>query len=191
MAANKPINHVRHPQQAVNDDAWITALLHRAPFGVIATVNGDQPFASANLFVFDKDRHCLYMHTAQVGRTRTNIEAHEKVCFTTFEMGRFLPTWEALEFSVEYSGVVCFGRASIIRDREDARHALQMLLDKYAPHLAAGKDYRPPIDEEIKRTSVYRILIDLWSGKRETAPEDYPGAYTYLAMSHKEENHEV
>jgi hypothetical protein len=54
-----------------------------------------------------------------------------------------------------------------------------MLLDKYAPHLRPGRDYRPITDDELARTSVYQIDIDLWSGKRETAPEDYPGAFTY------------
>ena len=179
MPKAKPINEVRHPKQAVHDEAWIKTLLHRAPFGVVATVEGEQPFTNTNLFVYDEPAHAIYMHTAKVGRTRTNVEAQEKVCFTTFEMGRFLPTWEALEFSVEYSGVVCFGTAGMIEEDETARRALQMLLTKYAPHLKPGTDYRPPIDEELRRTSVYRIQIDLWSGKRETAPDDYPGAYLY------------
>jgi len=191
MPTQETLNQVRHPGQAVNDEAWIKALLHRSPFGVVATVNGDQPFTNTNLFVFDEERHCIYMHTAQEGRTRTNVEAQEKVCFTTFEMGRFLPTWEALEFSVEYAGVVCFGRAGLITDNEKARSALQMLLTKYAPHMTPGKDYRPPIDEEIRRTSVYCIEIDVWSGKRETAPDDYPGAYSYSAVTQKEGSHEV
>lgn len=180
--AQKPIHEVRHPKQAVHDEEWIKALLHRAPSGVIATVSEGQPFANTNLFVYDEAAHAIYMHTAKAGRTRSNIEANERVCFTAHEMGRFLPTWEALEFSVEYSGVVIFGRGAIIEDREQARHALQMLLNKYAPHLKPGKDYRPPTDDEIKRTSVYRIEIDLWSGKRETAPEDYPGAYMYRSQ---------
>jgi nitroimidazol reductase NimA-like FMN-containing flavoprotein (pyridoxamine 5'-phosphate oxidase superfamily) len=94
-------------------------------------------------------------------------------------MGRLLPASEALEFSVEYASVVVFGRAGIVEDFEEARIALQLLLDKYAPHLKPGQDYRPPIDEEIKRTSVFRIRIDSWSGKKKEVAPDFPGAYHY------------
>src|SRR5262245_59075884 len=180
-----PLNEVRHPKQVVHDEDWIKALLHRAPVGALATSQGGQPFLNTNLYVYDEAAHAIYMHTAKVGRTRDNIEGgqnhdgEERVCFSVMEMGRLLPTWEALEFSVEYSGVVIFGRAQIVEDKAEARHGLQILLDKYAPLLRPGRDYRAIADDELGRTSVYRIRIDSWSGKRETAPGDYPGAYPY------------
>jgi uncharacterized protein len=75
--------------------------------------------------------------------------------------------------------VTVFGRASLVEDVEQAKHALQMLLDKYAPHLKPGEHYRPTTDEELKRTAVYRIDIDAWSGKRKVAEPDFPGAFIY------------
>jgi hypothetical protein len=94
-------------------------------------------------------------------------------------MGRLLPADEALEFSVEYAGVTVFGCASVIADEAEAGRALQRLLDKYAPHLRPGVDYRPPTAEEIKRTATYRLQIESWSGKRKVVAEDFPGAYQY------------
>jgi hypothetical protein len=176
-------NVVTRKDREVTDEGWIKALLRRAPVGIIATVHEGQPFINTNLFVYDEPGNAIYMHTAKVGRTRANIEADGRVCFTATEMGRLLPAAEALEFSVEYASVVAFGRASIIEDFEEARRALQMLLDKYAPHLRPGKDYRPPIDEEIKRTSVYRIQIDSWSGKKKEVAPDFPGAYLYSSVA--------
>jgi hypothetical protein len=52
-----------------------------------------------------------------------------------------------------------------------------MLLDKYAPHLEAGRDYRPTTDDELKRTAVYRVDIESWSGKQKEVEADFPGAY--------------
>lgn len=176
-----PLNQVRHPKQAVYDEGWIKALLKRAPIGVLATAQDDLPFINTNLYVYDEPENAIYMHTAKVGRTRANIEEGERVCFSVMEMGRLLPTWEALEFSVEYSGVVVFGRAHIVEEPEKARHALSQLMAKYAPHLKPGRDYADITDEELARTSVYHIEIDSWSGKQETAPDDYPGAYAYRA----------
>jgi nitroimidazol reductase NimA-like FMN-containing flavoprotein (pyridoxamine 5'-phosphate oxidase superfamily) len=170
---------VRRRDRAVRDEEWIRALLRRAPVGVLATVAGEQPFLNANLFVYDEAAHAIYMHTARRGRTRTNLETQERVCFTVYEMGRLLPASTALDFSVEYAGVVVFGRGAIIEDPQRARAALHLLLKKYAPHLEPGRDYRPVVAEELKRTSVYEIRISAWSGKRKAVGADFPGAYFY------------
>jgi nitroimidazol reductase NimA-like FMN-containing flavoprotein (pyridoxamine 5'-phosphate oxidase superfamily) len=102
-----------------------------------------------------------------------------KVCFTISEIGRLLPAAEALEFSVEYTGVVVFGRGQVINDLTEAKHGLQQILDKYAPHLKPGQDYRPIVEEELKRTAVFRIAIEEWSGKKKEVPPDFPGAFYY------------
>ncbi len=180
---NQEPSIVRRKDRAVEDDAWIQAALTQAPMGVLATVHGDQPFLNANLFVYDPEQHVIYIHTAKVGRTRANVEVAEKVCFGISSMGRLLPAEEALKFSVEYSGVMVFGRARIVHDEGEASRSLQLLLDKYAPHLKAGEDYRPVDPEEVKRTTVYRIEIDQWSGKKKKVAADFPGAYWYKTVT--------
>jgi len=174
-----PYNHVRRQDREVTDEAWIKAMLHRAPVGYLATVNEGQPFINSNIFVFDEAENVLYMHTARVGRTQGNVEKGNPICFTITEMGRLLPADVALEFSVEYTGVVVFGTAVIVTDEAEATHGLQLLLDKYAPHLKPGQDYRPPVPEELKRTAVYRINIEQVSGKKKEVEDDFPGAYLY------------
>ena len=177
--ATRPPHEVRRKDRAVEDEAWIRGMLHRVPFGTLATVHDGQPFINTNLFVFDQASHAIYMHTASVGRTRANVEAEERVCFSVSEMGRLLPADTALEFSVEYAGVVIFGRAAIVEDQQEARRALQLLLDKYFCHLRPGRDYRPITSEELARTAVYRISIEHWSGKKKEVGADFPGAFLY------------
>ena len=162
------------------DEAWVRAFLTDAPYGFLATVGEDgQPYLNSNLFVYDEARHCIYLHTHRTGRTRDNLarEPDAKVAFAVATMGRLLPAPEALEFSVEYGGVTVFGRGRVVADAGEARDALQALLDKYAPHLRPGRDYRPTTDEELGRTAVYRIEIDTWSGKQKAVAPDFPGAY--------------
>lgn len=162
------------------DDGWVAAFLARAAYGFLATVGqGGQPFLNSNLFVYDDSGggRRIYLHTHRTGRTRENLEGAEKVAFSTVAMGRLLPAPEALEFSVEYAGVVAFGTGRVVENRDEARAALQMLLDKYAPHLRPGVDYRPTTDDELRRTAVYRIDIETWSGKQKEVEEDFPGAF--------------
>ncbi|MEM8529691.1 MAG: pyridoxamine 5'-phosphate oxidase family protein [Chloroflexota bacterium] len=180
---SEPIDAVRRRDRAVTDDTWIRELLHRAPMGVLATVNDGQPFINTNLFVFDESSHVIYMHTARYGRTQSNVEQTEAVCFSVSEMGRLLPSHIALEFSVEYAGVTVFGDATLVEDPQEAHRGLQLLLHKYFAHLRPGEDYRPPIPEEIERTAVYRIAIKQWSGKQKVVAEDSPGAFFYQSSN--------
>jgi nitroimidazol reductase NimA-like FMN-containing flavoprotein (pyridoxamine 5'-phosphate oxidase superfamily) len=170
---------LRRRDRAVEDETWIRTFLHHAPVGVLATVAEGQPFLHTNLFVYDEPAHTIYFHSARVGRTPANLAADPRVCFTVMEMGRLLPAEEALEFSVEFASVIVFGQATLVTDQDAATRALQMLLDKYAPHLRPGEDYRPPVEAELKRTAVYALAIEEWSGKKKEVDADFPGAYWY------------
>jgi nitroimidazol reductase NimA-like FMN-containing flavoprotein (pyridoxamine 5'-phosphate oxidase superfamily) len=172
---------MRRADRAVEDEAWIRAFLHEAPLGFLATSYEDQPFLNSNLFVYDEARGAIYLHTANVGRTKANVAHNARVCFSVATMGRLLPAEEALEFSVEYGSVVVFGRASAADDPAEAEAALQLLLDKYAPHLRPGRDYRPITPEELKRTGVIRLDIEAWTGKKKEVAADFPGAFDYLS----------
>lgn len=178
MAGMEPFSQVRRADRAVDDEAWIAGLLGTGQTAVLATVYEGQPFLNTNLYVYDSAARVIYLHTARKGRTRSNIEREPRVCLTVSEMGRLLPADEALEFSVEYRSVVVFGRAAIVDDEAEATTALQMLLDKYFAHLQPGRDYRPPVAEELKRTTVIRVSIDSWSGKMKEVGA-FPGAFYY------------
>lgn len=177
--ASLPSTHVRRGDRAVTDEAWIRDFLARAPVGALATVHDGQPFVNQNLFVYDPESHAVYLHTARTGRTRANVEADGRASFSVSSMGRLLPAAEALEMSVEYAGVSVFGAVAVVDDPSEQRHALQSLLDKYFPHLTPGEDYRPITDRELGRTTVYRLTVESWVGKRKEAPEDFPGAFPY------------
>ncbi len=177
----KPISfaQVKRKDRAVEDETWIREMLHRAAVGVLATAEDGQPYINTNLFVYDQAAGAIYMHTARTGRTRTNVEGNPRVCFSVSEMGRLLPADTSLEMSVEYASVVVFGRASVVADDAEAVRALESLLRKYFPHLEYGRDYRSIQPEELARTTVYRIQIEQWSGKRKQVEEGFPGAFLY------------
>lgn len=174
-----PHDQVRRRDRAVEDDAWIRDFLHRAAFGTFATVYEGRPFLNQNIFVYDEAEHALYLHTARVGRTAANVGEGIPASFCVGEMGRMLPADEALHFSVEYASVVVFGDATIVRDEGEAARVLQRLLDKYAPHLRPGRDYRPVVAEEVARTTAYRLAVSSWTGKKKEVAPDFPGAYRF------------
>jgi len=160
----QPFNKIRRQDRA-QGDAWIRAFLQRASFGSMATACDGQPFIVARNFAYDEAAHAIYMHGAVKGRTYDNVQADGRVCFSASEMGQLQPAKKAVNFGVGYSGVVVFGRATIVTDTVEAKRGLQLIMDKHFPHLRPGEDYEPATDADLKVTAVYRIDIESWSGK--------------------------
>ena len=158
---------IRRADRAITDDAEIADLLCQADICRIATSLNDQPFISANTFWYDGER--IFFHTATEGRTLSNVQHNPRVCLEVDWRGRWLPAKTALAFSVEYTGVVVFGRARLLEDAAERERALQGLLDKYFPDLKPGVDYRPITAEELEVTAVFAVDIETWSGKRKAA----------------------
>ena len=174
-----PLTQIRRKDRAITDEAWIADFLQRSPVVVIGFTDGEQPFVKPTLFVYDPDRKAVYFHATEFGRTTEVLRQHPRATLTAFEMGRLLPADRAMDFSVEYDSVVAFGEIAIIKDADEATRGLQLLLDKYFPHLKSGQDYTPIQPDELKITSVFRLDIQEWVGKRKKVAEDFPGAFFY------------
>lgn len=173
------LNKVRRKDREVTDEAWIKEFLKQAPTGVVGTSVDDQPFLNTVSFVYDEQQDVIYWHTNRQGRIFHNIESNPRVCFTVSQMGRLLPSTHASGMGTEYASVVVFGVAHILQDAVECKHGLQMLVDKYFPHLKAGKDYKPINDQELIPTAVYRLEIESWSAKQKKAAPDYKGAFRF------------
>lgn len=160
----RPTAFQRLPEYRREDD-WIRAFLREARVGHIASARDSQPFVNPTTFWFDEGHHQIVFHSNITGRLRANIEDNPKVCFEASELGKMLPSNVALEFSLQFRSVIVFGSARLIMDPDEARRVLYGLIHKYFPAMSAGKEYREITDKELKRTSVYAIQIEEWSGK--------------------------
>jgi nitroimidazol reductase NimA-like FMN-containing flavoprotein (pyridoxamine 5'-phosphate oxidase superfamily) len=163
-AKERPTARQRLPEYK-RDDNWICAFLRTAQVGHIASSLNGQPFLTPSLFWFDEGNRQIIFHSNVTGRVRSNLESSSKVCFEASEMGRLLPSNVALEFSVQYRSAVVFGAVRLVTDPVEARRVLYGLIQKYFPKMRAGEEYREITDKELKRTSVYAIQIEEWSGK--------------------------
>jgi nitroimidazol reductase NimA-like FMN-containing flavoprotein (pyridoxamine 5'-phosphate oxidase superfamily) len=163
--ADMPANQQRIAKYQ-QDDAWVVDFLMTSKIGHIATRWDEQPFITPSTFWFDVGKNILYFHSNIVGRVRANIERHPEVCFESSDFGRFLPSNIALEFSLQYQSVIVFGKIRIVDDLQEKKRGLYGLIEKYFPGMKSGEDYRPITEKELKRTSLYAIQIESWSGKR-------------------------
>ena len=162
---NRPINQSRRPKLDM-DDEWNAKFLNKIRVGHISTRDGNQPFINPTSFWYSKEDHEIYFHSNAVGRMRFNAENNPETCFECYRSGRLLPSNLALEVSFQYECVIAFGRIRVIEDIDEKRDVLNELLQKYFGEMRSGEDYRPVTDNELKRTSVYGIKIESWSGIR-------------------------
>ncbi len=159
-----PAANQRRPEY-IREDDWIRDFLRDGQVTHIATAWDDQPFVIASTYFFDEAGHRLIFHSNIAGRLRANIEHNPRVCVEVSEMGKPLPSNVALEFSLQYRSVMVFGSVRIIEDLIEKRRLLHQLISKYFDRLRPGADYRAATDSELKRTTVYAMTIESWSGK--------------------------
>ena len=159
----------RRQDRAMPDETQIEAFLESAPFGFLATSVEDQPYINPKLFWYEKATRRIYFHSAMSGRTQDNLLLNPQVCFSAAEMGRMLPSESACDFGIEYSSVCVFGRARLVEDEDEKKHGLRGLLQKFTHHLQADH-HDPAMDpNQLKRTAVFAIEIESWSGKQRSA----------------------
>lgn len=187
MTGQPPENRsgtIRYEPRAVDDDDWIERFLADQPMGVVGLVDDGSPYLVNQLFVYDPGEQAVFFHGAHAGKTRSIVEVEDPpdVCLTVSRMGRLLPAEKPVDFDVEYESVVVYGTIDLVETPAAKRKALEQIMEKFAPQLAPGEDYHRIADASIERTSVYRIDVTGWSGKRNEFDPDFPGAYDYDAV---------
>jgi hypothetical protein len=183
MGDERPENRsgdVRLAGRAVDDDEWIEAFVQEQPMGALGLVDEGSPYVVNQLFVYDAETGAIFLHGAATGRTRTIVEAGDpaEASLAISEMGQLLPAEMPVDFDVEYASVVAFGDIRLVEGRDEKRAILEQLMAKFAPQMTPGEDYEFIADDSLDRTSVYRLDIEGWSGKR-NEPDSFPGAYDY------------
>ena len=170
--ADKPRTQLRRTDRAISDPAEIKQFLFEADYGVLATSHEGQPYATPVNYAYIEQNNALYFHGAHTGRARANMALNPQVCFNVSQMGNLTPGERIADFGVNYRSVTVFGIAEKVIDEEEQTAALLALMTKHFPDHIPGEDYPLPAPNELKRTAVYRITIEEWSGKYRDHAED-------------------
>lgn len=163
--ADKPRAQLRRTDRAISDPAEIARFLNEGDYGVLATSHEGQPYATPVNYTYIEENNALYFHGAHTGRARSNMALNPQVCFNVSQMGDLAPGERISDFGVNYRSVTVFGIAEKVIDKEEQNAALLALMTKHFPDHTPGEDYALPTPDELKRTAVYRITIEEWSGK--------------------------
>lgn len=147
-----------HPLDAEKMDI----LLRKTQVATIATINPDgTPYVTPIHFAYDLG--AVYFHGLPRGQKIDNIRVNTSVSFTAYEMDSLLLDTDhrPCETNTKYQSIILTGQAHILEDFQQKRDALQLIVQKYTPHL---KHISLP-DNMVKGTAVIKIEILERTGK--------------------------
>jgi hypothetical protein len=124
-------------------------------------VSGDDgyPYAIPINFYFDEAENRIYFHSAKTGHKIDAIQAHDKVCLTTWDDG----TLEDGDWAYHVSSCVVFGRAKLIEDPALTEQKVRALALKYYP---SAQEAEAELAKDLQRVQLVAIEIEHISGKR-------------------------
>jgi len=134
------------------------AILQSGTSGVLA-VSGDDDYPYAVPLSYAYQDGKLFFHFAIAGHKLDGIQRNEKVSFCVIQQDQVMPE----TFTTHFRSAIVFGRARLLSDESEKRHALMCLAEKYSPgFLDQG---RAEIEQSWSRVCAAEIVIEHMTGK--------------------------
>ncbi len=148
---------MRRTKQQLSEAETIE-ILRSCTSGVLAVLGDhDYPYAVPLSYVY-KDRK-LYFHFAKAGHKLDSIVRNSKVSFCVIQSDQVIQQ----TYTTHFRSAIVFGRARILTEDSEKRHALECLAEKYSPdYLAEGQGV---IDRAWDRVCAAEVQIEHMTGK--------------------------
>ncbi|WP_206458155.1 pyridoxamine 5'-phosphate oxidase family protein [Anaerovorax sp. IOR16] len=133
-------------------------MLEKMSHGTLALAGDDgYPYSLPISYAYKDNK--IYFHGAMQGHKIDSIIKEPKVSFSVIEQDTVLPE----KFDTVYRSAVIFGKARILKDKNEKRAGLMALIEKYSSaYIESGEKY---IDKAIDAVNVIEIVIDHMTGK--------------------------
>jgi uncharacterized protein len=139
-------------------EAETIAMLESCTSGVLA-VQGDDDYPYAVPLSFAYEDGKLFFHSATAGHKIDAIERSEKASFCVIAADDVVQS----TFTTHFRSAVVFGKARVVSDDSEKRHALECLAAKYSPdYLDAASS---EIEGEWTKVCVIELAIEHMTGK--------------------------
>ena len=139
-------------------DAETIKMLQTCTSGVLAAAGDeDYPYAVPLSFAYEDGK--IYFHSARSGHKLDAIGRNEKVSFCVIQQDEV----SEVEFTTHYRSAIVFGRARILTEDGEKRHAMECLVRKYSP--ALFDEGQKEIDNDWNNLHAIEIAIEHMTGK--------------------------
>jgi hypothetical protein len=150
----------RRPQRGSYDEATIFGILDAGLICHVGYTDGGQPFVTPT--VYWREGRRLYWHGAAASRA-LRAQAGQPVCVTVSALDALVVARSGFACSVNYRGVMAFGRPAALASRDARRRAMDAFLERLYP--GRTRETRAVADKELDMIAVLEMEIEEASAK--------------------------
>lgn len=165
-------NKVRQAREKARyDRETVHAILDAGLVAHVALVQEGEPVVVP--MIYGRDGDTLFLHGARKARIIRLLEQSGRACINVTLVDGLVFARSTFNSSMNYRSVTVFGRARLIDDLDDKKHALRAISDGIMPGRRA--ELRLSTERELKMTGVIAVDIESASAKiSDKFPEDDP-----------------
>lgn len=148
-------------EQQITDTAELDRILTEALYATLSMCDGDRPYLVTISHGYDRERRCLYFHSAPKGRKLDVLAANPRVYGQALiDLGYLHGACDHLYKTVNFEGVV-----TLVTAVDEKRHALEVMIRQLE------RDPDPVIrklttDRRIAGVTIGRVDLGEMTGKR-------------------------
>lgn len=125
-----------------------------------------QPYVIPMSYYYDPSEPAkLYIHGSVKGRTMRHLAGGPPVCVSVTLLDGLVYSRTALDHSMNYRSVVCFGTGRLVEDAVEKNAHLERMVERYFPGRRAGEDYHAASPEHLAATALVEVEIEEASAK--------------------------
>jgi uncharacterized protein len=166
----------RYAHRAVYDRQTVNALLDEG-FVCHVGLQTDRGFPVVIPLAYGRDGDIVYLHGSAASRLFRGARGPDiEICMTVTFVDGLVVARSTYNTDINYRSVVIIGQATEIKDLEEKRRGLDLMVDHIIP--GRSRDARPPTEKELRSTMLLKLPLGESSAKVRTGwpldeEEDY------------------
>jgi uncharacterized protein len=166
----------RYAHRAAYDRGTVDAILDE---GLVCHVGlqTDRGFPVVIPLAYGRDGDIVYLHGSAASRLFRGAKSPDiDICMTVTFVDGLVVARSTYNTDINYRSVVIIGRATEVKDLDEKRRGLELMVDQIIP--GRSRDARPPTEKELRSTMLLKLPLDESSAKVRTGfpldeEEDY------------------
>jgi nitroimidazol reductase NimA-like FMN-containing flavoprotein (pyridoxamine 5'-phosphate oxidase superfamily) len=166
----------RYAHRAVYDRAAVNAILDE---GLVCHVGlqTDRGFPVVIPLAYGREGDIVYLHGSAASRLFRGARGPDiEICMTVTFVDGLVVARSTYNTDINYRSVVIIGQATEVKDLEEKRRGLDLMVDHIIP--GRSRDARPPTEKELRSTMLLKLPLGESSAKVRTGwpldeEEDY------------------
>jgi uncharacterized protein len=116
---------------------------------------------------YGRDDDTVYLHGSAASRLFRGARAEDvEICMTVTFVDGLVVARSTYNTDINYRSVVILGHASEVKDLDEKRYGLDLMVDHIVP--GRSRDARPPTEKELRSTMLLRLPLGECSAKVRT-----------------------